>query len=249
MQLESEERAAATAAQLLDERTTAELHEQFISVLGHDLRNPLSAIGSIAEVIVLKGHNTEFARLGNQLKASVKRMSWLIEDVMDFTRGRLGAGIAAHIEPHDDMTNALVAVVEEIAAAHPEVTILSRFEIAETVWCDRERVQQLLSNLVGNAVAHGDNHQPIDVSARVENDELHISVRNRGVPIDESKFARVFEPYWRPAGAPAGSGLGLGLFISKQIVASHGGTLTVTSSVSDGTRFVARFPNRAPITE
>jgi signal transduction histidine kinase len=106
-------------------------------------------------------------------------------------------------------------------------------------------VQQLLSNLLGNAVTHGAAEFPVRVRARIEDDELVLSVLNGGNAIAPESLSKVFEPYWRPATSKPGGGLGLGLYICKQIVSAHGGTLEVRSSAQEGTCFVARLPTGA----
>ena len=108
--------------------------------------------------------------------------------------------------------------------------------------CDRGRVQQLLSNLLANALTHGSPDQPVRVVVSVDGGELAISVANLGTPIAPQDLDQVFEPYWRPATSQPGGGLGLGLYICSQIVGAHGGTLSVSSSAAMGTCFVARIP-------
>jgi len=110
------------------------------------------------------------------------------------------------------------------------------------VHCDRGRIQQLLSNLLANALTHGSPDQPVRVVVSMDAGELAISVSNPGAPIAPQDLEKVFEPYWRPATSQPGGGLGLGLYICSQIVTGHGGTLAVSSSAETGTCFVARIP-------
>lgn len=242
IQLANEGRHLATEAALRHERENASLREQFIAVLGHDLRNPLSAVSATAELLSLRKNEPDLVKIGQRLKSTTLRMARLIDDVMDFARGRLGAGIGVSIDDVDDLAMALRVVVAEVREANPDRLLADDIAIPGRVRCDRARVQQLLSNLLGNAVTHGAAEFPVRVLARVEGGELVVSVLNGGEAIAAESLGRVFEPYWRPATSKPGGGLGLGLYICKQIVSAHGGTLDVRSSAEEGTCFVVRLP-------
>jgi signal transduction histidine kinase len=241
-QLETEERQERTESALQSERATAELREQFIAVLGHDLRNPLSSVGAAAELLVRRQTEPELIKLGNRLKASTRRMSGLIDDVLDLARVRLGSGMHLSIREADFLASALKDVTDEVRAANPQLDIRDDIAINGAVRCDQGRVQQVLSNLLGNAVTHGAQDAPITVRAAIEGDHLVLSVTNGGAPIPADDLAKIFQPYWRPAHSKPGGGLGLGLYIASEIVAGHGGTLQATSSASEGTRFLATLP-------
>jgi signal transduction histidine kinase len=242
LELELEENRSASDIALSNARVTAELREQFIAVLGHDLRNPLSAVNSLAEYLLIKGVTPDITNVGTRLKVVVRRMTALIDDVMDFARGRMGSGLGAQIVPVEDLDKSLSDIVSEVRAAHPDRLIEDRIVIDTVVHCDSMRLQQLLSNLLGNAITHGAENSPIEVAGRVENGELVIAVRNRGDAIAPEDLRKVFEPYWRPAEGARGGGLGLGLFICKQIVQAHKGDLSVSSSPAGGTCFTTRIP-------
>jgi signal transduction histidine kinase len=241
-QLETEDRQERTESALQSERATAELREQFIAVLGHDLRNPLSSVGAAAELLVRRQTEPELIKLGNRLKASTRRMSGLIDDVLDLARVRLGSGMHLSIREADFLASALKDVTDEVRAANPQLDIRDDIAINGAVRCDQGRVQQVLSNLLGNAVTHGAQDAPITVRAAIEGDHLVLSVTNGGAPIPADDLAKIFQPYWRPAHSKPGGGLGLGLYIASEIVAGHGGTLQATSSASEGTRFLATLP-------
>jgi signal transduction histidine kinase len=245
IQLANEDRHQATEAALRHERETSSLREQFIAVLGHDLRNPLSAVSATAELLSLRKSEPDLVKIGQRLKSTTLRMARLIDDVMDFARGRLGSGIGVSIDDVDDLAMALRVVVAEVREANPDRLLADDIAISARVRCDRTRVQQLLSNLLGNAVTHGAAEFPVRVRARIEDDELVLSVLNGGNAIAPESLSKVFEPYWRPATSKPGGGLGLGLYICKQIVSAHGGTLEVRSSAQEGTCFVARLPTGA----
>jgi signal transduction histidine kinase len=242
LQFEGESRHQEVEARLLDERATSELREQFIAVLGHDLRNPLAAVGATAELLSLRKNDPQLATLGQRLRATTFRMSRLIDDVMDFARGRLGSGIGVSIVPTEHLGVSLREVVAELQTANGDRTILVDISIDRLVYCDRTRIQQLLSNLLGNALTHGAPGQPVTVGATIQDDRLILKVRNGGDLISPDSISKVFEPYWRPQTSKPGGGLGLGLFICKQIVKAHGGDLEVQSSEAAGTVFTARIP-------
>jgi signal transduction histidine kinase len=242
LQIATEGRQQAAEEALSREREIAGLREQFIAVLGHDLRNPLSAVSATAELLALRKNEPDLVKIGQRLKTTTFRMARLIDDVMDFARGRLGSGIGVSIDDVDDLAMALRVVVAESREANPERVLVDDIAIGTRVRCDRTRVQQLLSNLLGNAVTHGSAAFPVVVQARVEGSEFVLAVSNGGNAIAADALNRVFEPYWRPPTSKPGGGLGLGLYICKQIVSAHGGALEVRSSAEDGTVFVARLP-------
>ncbi len=241
MQLESEDRQNAAETELVNARATAELREQFIAVLGHDLRNPLSAVGATAQLLSRRTE-PELVRLGMRLDATTRRMSQLINDVLDLARSRLGAGMGVAMAETNDLAAALNDVVSELREAHPQRRIDADIVIPCTVRCDTGRLQQLLSNLLGNALTYGAVDRPVRVGASVEGDELVLVVANEGAPIAAGDLARVFEPYWRPISSKPGGGLGLGLYICAQIATAHGGAMRVESSAESGTVFSARLP-------
>lgn len=242
LQLDSEDRQQASESALMDERATAELREQFIAVLGHDLRNPLAAVGATAELLARRRDEPDLVNLGQRLRTTTRRMSRLIDDVLDFARGRLGSGIGVAFEEVGDLAGALRDVVAELREANPGWLLVDDIAINRAVRCDRGRMQQLLSNLLGNALTHGASERPAAVSATIDGDWLVIEVANEGEPIKPENLPHVFEPYWRPHSSAPGGGLGLGLYICSQIAKAHGGEMQVRSSVEQGTSFVARLP-------
>jgi hypothetical protein len=242
LQLDLETRQWSTEAELTLERQTSALREQFIAVLGHDLRNPLSAVSATAELLIRRQSDPDLVMAGQRLKRTVTRMARLIDDVMDFARGRLGGGIPLLVQTVNDLGAHLRAVVDELRDANLSRTVLFEMDLPSPVICDVSRVQQLLSNLLGNALSHGAENSPIKVQATNDAGDVVISVTNYGNPIPENLLHEVFEPYWRPATSAPGGGLGLGLFICKQIVEAHAGTLEVRSSLAQGTCFTARIP-------
>jgi signal transduction histidine kinase len=238
--LDALDRIAASEAHLLDERRTSELREQFIAVLGHDLRNPLAAISAGAELLLKTPLNPKATRLVGVIRASATRMSGLIEDVMDFARGRLGTGLALRqdVEPLEPV---LRHVLDELKAGFPDRAIDAVIAVTDPVRCDAGRIAQLLSNLVGNALTYGDAARPVQVRAVTGGETFELSVANEGDPISAAAQARLFQPFERGAVQPNQQGLGLGLFIASEIARAHGGTLDVMSTEVQ-TRFTFRMP-------
>lgn len=242
IQIEAEEHLERARADLRAEREVSELREQFIAVLGHDLRNPLFAITASAELLLRKPLDQKQRQIVQHILTSGRRAAQLVDDVLDFARGRLGHGIPLSIRACTDLNEALHHVVSEVQRVHPTRRIRSRIGGLEAIRCDRERIAQLLSNLVANAINHGDNRGPVKVAARVEEGKFLIRVSNQGEPIPESVLPQLFLPYSRPGTDLPQAGLGLGLYIASQIAVAHGGRLDVHSTREDGTTFTFNMP-------
>ena len=246
-QLVLEQRHEETEKALHDSRQATELRDQFIAVLGHDLRNPVASMRAISETM-LRRQDAEMLKYGARLRANARRLARLIDDVLDLARGRMGSGMGVDIVPLTDLEPRLREVVAELRDSHAAWNIIENYAVGEAVECDLGRVQQLVSNLLGNALAYGDPAQAVAVNAKVDGNWLELSVCNAGTPIAPSCLARIFEPYWRPAESKPGGGLGLGLHICAMIVKAHDGTLHVSSSAEAGTCFTARLPVRKGVT-
>jgi K+-sensing histidine kinase KdpD len=242
MQLDYEMTRQREQNALRDARAASELREQFIAILGHDLRNPLQAILASGELLARKLADPALLGIATRIKANAKRMSSLIDDVLDFARGRLGGGIGIRIDDVHDIEAGLQAVVKELQDGHPQRQIVVDFSVTRTVQCDLGRVQQVASNLIGNALTHGAPDGPVKVSAFTDESDLVLEVWNEGQPIPADSLDKVFEPFWRYSTSVSRQGLGLGLHICSQIVRAHGGHLTVNSTERSGTRFTARLP-------
>ena len=241
LQLESDRQRERTETLLMDERAAGELREQFIAVLGHDLRNPLAAVAMGATLLQRKVHDpAAVITAAQRIERSARRMSGLIDDVLDFARGRLGSGIGVEVVETATLGASLEGVTAELREAYPDRHIVSDIAVDVPVRCDPSRLQQLLSNLLANALSHGVASAPVRVRARVDGPDVVVEVHNEGEPIPADRLDRVFEPFWRRTAAR--EGLGLGLYICSQIVRSHGGRLSVSSSAEQGTSFVARLP-------
>ena len=226
---ELERLRSTDTALLLDERATAVLREQFIAVLGHDLRNPLAAIVGAMDLLLKTPLNDRAKHLVGMTQASAARMATLIENVLDFARGRLSGGLSLKREADVLLEPVLRHVVEELRTAWPDRAFAVDFSMTETVYCDPGRISQLLSNLLGNALAHGVRNKPIEVEARTEDGTFFLSVTNAGEPIPAKALEQLFEPFFRADFRPSQQGLGLGLYIVSEIARAHGGVINVTS--------------------
>lgn len=241
--LATADRLAATEADLSDERKSAELREQFIAVLGHDLRNPLASIAAIGHRLKKASLTGEEKGFVDLIQNSVRRMAGLIDNILDFARGKLGGGLPVHQVPVD-LVPVLRQVVSELQASVTN-EIIFKNDPNLTVDCDPVRLAQLLSNLLGNAVTHGSKQDPVVVEATVAQGQFELSVINGGSPIPADAIDRLFKPFTRASGET--QGLGLGLFIAFEIARAHHGTLEVSSTAVE-TRFRFRMPAHAAST-
>jgi sigma-B regulation protein RsbU (phosphoserine phosphatase) len=164
----------------------------------------------------------------------------LIDNVLDFARGRLGGGLSLDRNAREPLEPTLLHVVDELQTAWPDRMIDLSLGPIGRVDCDRARVGQLVSNLLSNALIHGAPRMPVRVTARVEDRQLAIDVSNAGEPIPAAVLDKLFHPFVRLPLQSEHPGLGLGLYIASEIARAHGGTLTATSSKVE-TRFTFRM--------
>jgi sigma-B regulation protein RsbU (phosphoserine phosphatase) len=232
---ETEALYATVQSTLKSERELSELREQFIAVLSHDLRNPLASLSAGARLMLASKNPEDAVKLERMMQQSVNRMAKLIDSVMDFARGRMGGGIALKHKQSTDLEPVLKQVVDELALDHPEREIKCSFALARPVACDRERLAQLFSNLLGNAMTHGDRTKPVRVSAATHADSFELSISNAGERIPEEILSHLFQPFYRGRREPSKQGLGLGLYIASEIAKAHGGWLDVTSDDNETT--------------
>lgn len=229
-QLESERSLRAARTALFSERETAELREQFIAVLGHDLRTPLGAILSGTELLARRIESPAERQVVERMRRSAKRIAGLVNDVVDFTRGRMGSGIPLDLREHEDIGAVLEQVIDELRGVYPGRRLDSAIAPRLALRCDPQRLSQLLSNLLKNALVHGDPQQPITVTAAVDGQSFLLSVTNEGPELSPAVIAQLFKPYWRASSRAGDEGLGLGLYIVDQIALGHGGAIRVRSS-------------------
>ncbi|OWK36140.1 GAF domain-containing sensor histidine kinase [Fimbriiglobus ruber] len=239
--LDSQQRLMASEKALLGEREASQLREQFIAVLGHDLRNPLGAIRSGADLLTMLPKGEQANKVRDMIQRSVTRMTGLIDDVLDFARGRLGGGISLDRKVIDGLEGVLNQVVLELESANPERTVHRAIRISQPVDCDGSRLGQMLSNLLANAFTHGDPACPIWVRAGTSAGAFELSVTNQGPTIPPEIVGQLFQPFVRGAAKPGQQGLGLGLYIASEIARAHQGILKV-ESVEGTTRFLFQMP-------
>lgn len=170
-------------------------------------------------------------------------MSDLIDNVLDFARGRLGGGITLSRDANLPLAPVLEQVIDELRTASPGRIIETSIAMREPVDCDRTRIGQLALNLIGNALTHGAPDRPVQVGARTEAGIFELWVANEGEPIPETAMEKLFEPFFRGDIRDSRQGLGLGLHIASQIAQAHGGRIVVTSTTAE-TRFVFTMPLR-----
>jgi signal transduction histidine kinase len=240
-QLQAQQRLEVAEADLLTEREASELREQFIAVLGHDLRTPLAAI--MAGTRVLQKLPVQDAALPvvAMMHRSVRRMTELIDMVLDFARARLGSGLGLQRQAGGSLRPVLQQIADELQAASPDRVIELHMDLLESVHCDPGRIGQLASNLIANALTHGAIGSAVRISAVTANGVLELSVANGGEPIQPAMFGKLFMPFVRASVRPNQQGLGLGLYIAQEIARAHAGTLAVASNEQE-TRFTFRMP-------
>jgi signal transduction histidine kinase len=240
LHLDALRRIATTEANLLSERESGNLREQFVAVLGHDLRNPLASISAASRVLSRMAVPEDARPIITLISNSVDRMSGLIDNVTDFARGRLGGGLVLDRQDAVPLRPMLEQVIAEMRSAHPERIIESDLSAVGSLRCDPGRIGQLLSNLVSNALTHGAADRPVRVEARMD-ESFELSVRNAGEPIPAAVMGSLFKPFFRGSAGRNDQGLGLGLYIADEIARAHGGTLNAASTAEE-TCFTFRMP-------
>lgn len=226
--------------------TTQRFRDQSLGILGHDLRNPLGAIVMGAAMLVnAEELSDRSVRIAARMLSSANRMNRMIADLLDLTRTRFGDEIPIRrakidLEP---VCRQVVSELEGLRAAGA-LTFVATGDLTGE-W-DSDRMAQVLSNLIGNAIQHGGQGEPITLVADGTGREVQIEVRNGGPAISEAVLATIFDPMVRHTNEHRSTGLGLGLYIASQVVLAHAGKLTAQSTEADGTRFTVRLPRKAP---
>lgn len=242
LQLDEARAHRRTRTALTDEQSLGSSREEFIAVVAHDLRNPLATMHTASQLLT-RSSDASAARVGTRLLHSANRMLGLINDLVDYARGRAGTAMPIKLEEHAEVGAALREVVDEVRDANPGRDIRSDIDIPCPVRCEPARLQQLLSNLLGNAIAHGAEGEPILVHASVADGTAVIRVNNRGATIPAAQLARVFDAYWQASPRKFDSSMGLGLHICQLVANAHDGTLTARSDAETGTTFELRWPS------
>jgi len=220
--------------------------ENFLGILGHDLRDPLSTIVTAAKLMLEEGFDqSTMPDLAGRIVRTGERMHHLIVDLLDFTRARVGGQMP--IERREtDLGRTVRNVADEFASSHPDQPVHIQVSGDMNGRWDEQRMGQAIGNLLANAVHHGAQDKPIDVSASADEREVAIAVHNEGPPIPKERRSRLFEP-WNAIAARGAQGrgtshIGLGLYIANAIVSGHEGRIDVDSSSERGTTFTIHLP-------
>lgn len=233
--------AKKTAIELAHTEQEAKFRDQFMAVLGHDMRNPLAAIKTSLTVALEEEQSDRARKFLTMAQDSTARMSELISTVSDFARARLGGGIGLEMQDGVSLEPLITTTVQENRLSVGGATIAELYICPTPARCDPDRLAQVVSNLVANALRHGDTDYPVGVRATEEHERFVLSVVNQGSPIPERTKTMLFEPFVRAENRASQHGLGLGLYIAKQIAEGHGGSLTFTSDETE-TEFRFEMP-------
>ncbi|RKG88309.1 PAS domain-containing sensor histidine kinase [Corallococcus terminator] len=228
----------------------AEFEQLLIGIVGHDLRNPISAITMAAASLARREDaDPREQKAVARILSSAERANRMLHDVLDFTQARLGGGIP--MSPRAvDLLELVRQVMDEVQQAHPDRRLEVDHRGNAQLSCDPDRLAQVITNLVNNALAYGDALCPVRVRLRGQAGVVTLAVNNQGRPIPQNLMPHLFEPLKRAElseGNRMAHGLGLGLFIVKHIVDAHAGRLRVRSNAQDGTTFLVHLPRQSPL--
>jgi PAS domain S-box-containing protein len=230
------------------ERLRSDFERQLIGIVSHDLRNPLNVVLLGAQMMMAAELAEPMRKQLGRIQSAAERANRLVRDLLDFTQARLGGGIPIDPRPAD-LHALLRAMIDELAIGAPTRTIeLEDHGDGAGMW-DPDRIAQVFQNLISNALKYSPPNSTVRVSCEASEDAVVVTVHNEGPPIVRTKLGVLFEPYERGNASPDGANrsVGLGLYIVKQIVESHGGTVVVTSTATEGTNFVVTLPRVAPL--
>jgi signal transduction histidine kinase len=221
----------------------ADFERHLVGIVSHDLTTPISAISLSTEMLLKDRDLTPRQRTGlERIDSSVQRARRLIRDLLDFTQARLGEGLPVRPQPLE-LHGLTRTVIEEIASAHPtrQLRLTSSGDTGGS-W-DPDRLAQVLTNLVNNALSYSPPDTPVRVEVLGEGEAVLLRIHNEGEPIPAELLPRLFEPLERGAlPGHGGRSIGLGLFIVNHIVRAHGGAVEVRSEPHEGTTFTVRLP-------
>lgn len=220
----------------------------FLGVVGHDLRTPLQYLSMGAEFLMRsEKSDPQLIQLGSRMFDSASRMGQILDNLLDFTRSRTGGGLQINPRPAD-LASICEQVANEFRFSNPDRMIATEVSGDVSGRWDVPRIGQVYQNLIGNAVQHGAKDSGVTVQTSGDAHCVEIAVHNHGAAIPESALAGLFDPLHRYASASTDETdrkhLGLGLYIVREIVHAHGGTVVVRSTAGDGTTFLVRLPKK-----
>jgi signal transduction histidine kinase len=219
----------------------------FLAILGHDLRAPLQAVTMSTDLLMRKvGLDEAALSYITRIKSGTRHMGAMVRDLLEFVRSRLGTSLPIRRNTME-MASACREAIEEACAGQPDCNPNFKVEGDTHGEWDRARIDQLLQNLIGNALQHGSNSHEISLSLSGDEHSVTLVVHNLGEPIAEDAIGTIFDPLVRSASEEVGqpsTSLGLGLFIVKEVVNAHQGSITVTSNRGDGTTFTVILPRK-----
>ncbi|WP_440089681.1 sensor histidine kinase [Pseudomonas fragariae (ex Marin et al. 2024)] len=225
--------------------------KRVLGVLGHDLRSPLGAVLMASDLLRKSdGVSGKDRKLADQISESVRRANQMVADLLDLARCNLGNGIPIYRE-NVDLSYLSAAVVEEARTGFPDAQIVMNVSEGVTGRYDPSRMEQVFTNLIVNAIRHGDSQKPVCVTLSQDDDWSVFIVQNRGELIPSHVLPYLFDPQARYSSnittkKGSSAGLGLGLFIAEEIVTAHGGRIEVVSTIEQGTIFKVLLPITSP---
>lgn len=241
-----------TPQRQIEEQLRRQVHfeKELLAIVGHDLRTPINVISMSAALARARSADDKMSAILQRISSNAERMGRIVGDLLDVSDARLGGGIPLR-RAACELSEVVTDAVQNVKAQYPEHRFVSNIpEECQGEW-DADRLNQVIQNLLNNAVRHGDTSRPIEIHCFTESNEACVRVHNYGAPIPAELLPAIFQPFRtskRRDARAADGGLGLGLFIVNSIVLAHGGAVLVTSSAGDGTAFTVRLPVRAPLT-
>lgn len=219
----------------------------FLAILGHDLRSPLQAVGMSIEMLLRKTTlEGDALKCANNIKRGTGHMAMMVNDLLELVRSRLGKRLPIEPAPMD-ITETAQEAIARACAAQPECKPTLDIQGDTRGMWDKGRLDQMLQNLIGNALQHGSDKHEVSLTLKGEGNSVRLTVHNDGIPIPDDALPTIFDPLVRSASEELGeptTSLGLGLFIVKEVVDAHRGTIEVRSSEADGTLFTVVLPRK-----
>ncbi len=231
---------------ITDQVSARALRERLLAIISHDLRNPLSAVSMGVDVLLRRQPTERDAATLRRLKASAARMNRLVDQLLDFAALQQGGGVRL-ARANIDLNEIVSQTADELNLAYPERPVAVELNGDTRLEGDADRLAQVTSNLIGNAILHGDGHGVV-VKVHGDADQVTVRVQNGGAPIPPDVLPTIFDAYRRADDdvPPAVRSLGLGLYIAREILAAHDGSIEARSPDEDEkTSFILHLPRRA----